>query len=72
MADALIERLSGSSSYVNAKRTMDLLEALPRLISAQVSRLIAAVEENSQVKEAFRVPSRVTGLAKKIGQPDAS
>jgi hypothetical protein len=72
MADALIERLSGSGSYVNAKRTMDLLEALPRLNSTQVSRLIATVEENSQVKDAFGVPGRVTELAKKVGQPDAS
>ena len=72
IADALIERFAQSSSYVSAKRTMDLLEALPRLNSAQVSRLIVTVEENSQIKDAFGVPGRVTELARKIGQPDAS
>jgi len=72
MADALIERLAGSGTFDSAKRTMDLLEAVPRLNSSQVARLIATVDENSQVKDAFTVPSRITALAKKVGQPDAS
>jgi hypothetical protein len=72
MADALIERLARSSSWEMAKKTMTLLEQVPKLNRDQVARLVRTIDENSQVKDAFGVPERIKSIVGRLGQPDAS
>jgi TIR domain len=71
MADALIERLANANAWEMSKKTISLLEQSPRLNRDQVARLVRTMQENSQVKDAFGVPSRIRSLVGRIGQPDA-
>lgn len=68
MAEALVERLASSWSYDTAKRNMTLLERVPRLNTSQVARLVRAIDENSQVGEAFGVPARIRSLVARVGE----
>jgi len=68
MAEALVDRLVSSRSWEASKRTMSLLEMVPRLNASQVTRLVRAVEENSQVHFAFGVPVRIQSLVARIGE----
>jgi hypothetical protein len=70
MADAPIERQGISPNWDMAKRTMGLLEQLPRLNPDQVARLMRTIDENDQVKSAFAVRDRIGSLVGRIGQPD--
>jgi hypothetical protein len=67
MADTLVERMSTSGSWDNSKRTITLLERLPSLNGAQVAKLVQSAEENSEVREAIRVPERIQRLVERIG-----
>ena len=68
MAEALVDRLVSSWSYDTSKRTMTLLEGVPRLNASQVARLVRAIEENSQVREAFGVAARIGSLVARVGE----
>ena len=72
IADALSERLAQSSSWEMAKKTMTLLEQVPKLNRDQVARLVRTLDENSQVKDAFGVPERIKSIVGRLGQPDAT
>jgi hypothetical protein len=71
VADALIERLAAAMSFDMSKRTVALLEQSPRLNREQVARLVRTIDENPQVRDAYGVPSRITALVARVGQPDA-
>lgn len=68
MADALVDRLASSSTYDGAKRTMELLARAPRLNTSQVARLFQAIDENSQVGNAFGVPDGIRTLVARAGK----
>jgi hypothetical protein len=68
MAEALVDRLASSSTWAGSKRTMTLLERVPRLNASQVARLIRVIEENDQVGKAFGVPEKIRGLVARVGE----
>lgn len=72
MCGVLVERMETSSSWNGAKGTMDLLELAPRLGRSLVVRLVAAIDTNSEVRDAFGVPDRIRALVSRIGEPDAA
>jgi hypothetical protein len=51
MTDAIVDRMASSPSFDTTRRTMKLLERLPRLSDSQVTKLIQASESNSQVSK---------------------
>ena len=55
-----------------AKKTMALLEQVPRLNRDQVARLVRTIDENPEVKDAFGVPERIKSVVGRVGQHDAS
>jgi hypothetical protein len=59
MTEALVDRLTSSSTWAGSKHAMTLLERVPRLNSAQVARLVRAIDDNDQVGEAYGVPERI-------------
>jgi len=67
MTEALVDRLSESTSFDASRRTMVLLEKASRLNSAQVARLVMAAEENIDVREAWGVPQRIRALVARLG-----
>ena len=72
MSDALVERLVNLRSWDMSKGTIALLEQTPRLNRDQVARLVRAVDENPDVKDAFGVPARIKALVGRVGQADVS
>lgn len=68
MADALVERMATSGSWEVSKRTMTLLEKVPRLNESQIAKLMQSAEDNSEVRNAFGVPSRIQDLVTRIGK----
>lgn len=68
IVDSLVERLAASATWADAKSNMTLLERVPRLNESQVARLIRAIDENTQVGDAFGVPQRIRNLVGRIGQ----
>lgn len=72
MCDSLIERLETAHSSDSAKKTMTLLERVPRLNSAQMARLAGTVNTNSEVEKAFGVPDRISALIKRVGDGGAT
>jgi hypothetical protein len=68
MADALVERMVKSGSWETSKRTMTLLEKVPRLNESQVAKLVQSAEDNSEVRDAFSVPGRIQDLVARIGK----
>jgi hypothetical protein len=67
MADALVERVASALTYESAKRATTLVERLPALNTRQVARLLTAIEDNDQVRDAFGVPVRLRALAERYG-----
>jgi len=67
MADALVDRVARALTYETAKRAASLVERLPGLNTRQVARLLASIEENDQVKDAFGVPGRLRAIAERYG-----
>jgi len=64
MADAIVARFADADSFADAKEKISLVESCAPLNSAQRRTLEKALEENSQIRHAFGVPSRVTSLLK--------
>lgn len=72
MAEALVERLVRSKSWDSSKRTIALLEQVPSLNASQLGRLVTAINENSEVGDAFGVPDRIRALVTHAGAAGAS
>jgi hypothetical protein len=72
MTDVLIGRLASVNSWDAARRTMTMLEKVPRLNRSQSARMVQAIEQNPEVKDAHGVPARIAALVGKIGEPDAT
>lgn len=72
IADALIERLARSGSWQSSRDTMTVLENVNRLNQAQAVRLIATIDENSEVGDSFGVPERIKVLVARTAVPAAS
>lgn len=72
MGDALIERLSKSGSWDMARTTMTLLEGVARLNQTQAARLIATIDDNPEVANAYGVPERIKALVGRITTPPTS
>ncbi|MGB6977792.1 MAG: toll/interleukin-1 receptor domain-containing protein, partial [Candidatus Acidiferrales bacterium] len=68
MSDAVVDRMVTSGSFDTSRRTMKLLEKLPRLSDSQVTKLIQASETNSQVFSADGITSRIQRLVKRVGK----
>ena len=60
--DSLVENVATAISFQAARNAMDLLEKIPRLTQAQVTRLLQSINENDQVGKAIRVPERINAL----------
>jgi len=67
IADALVERLASALTYDTAKRTIALLERVPRLNAPQVARLVSTIDNNYQVRNAFGVPAKIRALVARQG-----
>ena len=68
MTDALVDRMATSGSFAISRRTMTLLEKLPRLNDSQVAKLVQSTESNSQVREVDGIPFRIQRLVERIGK----
>ncbi len=62
MAEAVVERMVVSNSWEQAKRNVGLLERVPALSTPQIARLMQALDDNRQVKDAFGVPEKLRTL----------
>lgn len=62
MTEVLVEKLVNSWSWASSRDTMALLEKTPRITSVQAGRLLKAVEENNEVKHAFKVSDKINSL----------
>ena len=71
ISEALVDRLVRSTSWDSSKQTMGLLERVSRLNTSQVARLIRAIDENIDVREAWGVPDRIRALVERVGQRTA-
>ena len=71
MTEALVDRLVASKSFDASKRTIALLEKAHWLNVSQVARLVRAVDENVEVREAWGVPERVRALVTLRGEAGA-
>lgn len=66
MTDALVEKLATARSYKLAKEAIGLLEEAPQIIERQGARMMQAIEDNDQVREAYGVPKRIHDLVSRI------
>ncbi len=67
---ALLSRFEDSYSFANAKENMNLLEKIDYWESQFEERIRQAVESNSQIKEAFGLPSRAESLIREWTKAD--
>jgi len=67
MTDAVVDRMVTSPSFDTSRRTMKLLEKLPRLSDPQVTKLVLASESNSQIFNADGITARIQRLVKLVG-----
>lgn len=65
ITDALVRQLVGSGSWAEAKRNMDYIERCQHLRPEMIKVIEKAMEENSQVREAWGVPDRIKTLISK-------
>jgi hypothetical protein len=65
MAEILIRLFEKSGSFADAKLYISYLEQLETWDDAFSKRIAEAVDNNSQVRDSFGVPARVTSLIKK-------
>jgi hypothetical protein len=72
MTDALVDRMANSGSFAISKSTMPLLEKVSRLNDSQVAKLIQAVDDNKQVRDALGIPPRVRELVTRVAKINAS
>lgn len=68
MTDALVDRMANSPSFAISRRTMTLLEKLPRLNDTQVAKLVQSTEANRQVREVDGIPFRIQRLVAGVGK----
>jgi len=68
MTDALVDRMANSGSFAISRRTMTLLEKLPRLNDSQIAKLVQSTESNRQVREAEGIPFRIQRLVTRVGR----
>lgn len=62
MAEALVCAVEGANSYLGAMAAAAVIDKAPRLTRSQLRRLEAAVNVNSQVRDAFGVPAKITRI----------
>jgi hypothetical protein len=67
LSSAIVVRFQRANSWDEAKRLMGILEKGITLNDGLVRRLLKAVEENYQVRDAFGVPDRVKALIRQKG-----
>ncbi len=62
ITDALVRQLAASGSWAEAKRNMDYIERCQHLRPEMIKVIERAMDENSQVREAWGVPERIKAL----------
>jgi hypothetical protein len=62
ITDALVRQLAASGSWSEAKKKMDYIERCQHLRPEMIKAIEKAMEENSQVREAWGVPERIKAL----------
>jgi hypothetical protein len=62
----LVKIFSESHSWANAKENMELLEMSPHFTPELGKKLVLAMKENSQIRNAWGVPERIEELLEKI------
>lgn len=62
----LVKIFSESHSWANAKENMKLLEMSPHFTPELGKKIVNAMKENSQIREAWGVPERIEELLEKI------
>jgi hypothetical protein len=65
IAEAAINKFEDCSSFEEAKISMDLLERLIYMDDSLIERIVQASEQNSQIKNSYVVPARVTSFVNK-------
>jgi hypothetical protein len=68
MSDAIVDRMFTSRSFASTRQTMKLLERLPRLNEAQLTKLVQASESNSQVFNTEGISHRIQSLVARLGK----
>lgn len=59
MTEALVAALEAANSYLAAIAAASAIDKAPRFTKSQLSRLEASVTANSQVRDAFGVPTKI-------------
>lgn len=72
MTDALVDRMAKSSSFDMSREAMALLQNVRHLNTSQITKLVQSVEDNSQVKNAIRIPERIRALASKLSNGEGT
>jgi hypothetical protein len=62
ITDSLVRQLAASGSWAEAKRNMDYIERCQHLRPEMIKVIEKAMEENSQVRDAWGVPERIKKL----------
>lgn len=68
MGESLVIQFENSDTFLEAKSNIELLEKIKRWTPQLLNRIEVATKDNSQVKQSFGVPARVTQLIKKYGK----
>ena len=68
MSEALVDSIVSSTSWESSKRMIAILEKAPHLNASQVARLIAAIDANVDIREAWGVPERIRALVSRVGE----
>lgn len=63
-----MDRMVTSGSFDISKRTVSLLEKIPRLNDPQVAKLVQSTESNRQVRDAIGVPARIQRIVAHVGK----
>lgn len=66
MTEVLVEKLVKSGGWDSSRATLSLLEKTIELTPAQIGRLLRAIEENIDVRQAFTVPDRINKLIERL------
>lgn len=67
MTDAIVDRVATSGSFDTTRQAVKLLEKLPRLNNAQVTKLVKASESNRQIFNADGATYRIQQVIKRVG-----
>lgn len=66
ITSALVKMLSESSSFVESKRLVDLIEKSAYLTSKHVALMKESIDANGQVSSSWGVPEKINSIAKKV------